>query len=67
MLTAVGHSKYWYICYYVNGDTSIQGKLASRAKTAGLFGTSTQTFNEKLTDYYTNQKYACMLVLNLAD
>ena len=70
MLTAVGHSKYWYICYYVNGDTSIQGKLASRAKTAGLFGTDkfgTDQFDKKLTNYYTNQKYACMLVLNLAD
>ena len=70
ILVGVDNSKKWYICHNLssNENASLKAKLASRAKTAGLLGTGNNNVpNAVLTNYYTNEKYACMLVLNLAD
>ncbi|MDY6399442.1 MAG: type II secretion system protein [Synergistales bacterium] len=72
LLTTIAGSKYWYICYYVGNDKSLQAKLASRAKTAELFGENAKDFRKDLNStkcdtYYTNQNFACMFVLSLVD
>ena len=58
------HYKYWYICYNVGSDANIKSKLAAKANSVGLVGKGGVN-NDDINDPYTNQTYACMLVLSL--
>lgn len=73
-LIAVNKTKQWYVCCNLgttNATTDmeapnirIKNKLAGNAKTYGLRG-KTDLGNDTFQDPYTNQKFACMLVLDL--
>lgn len=77
-LVAKDNNKKWYICcntgttYYIirdHGNESpeleVKKKLAGRAKGLGLLGMVTIT-DTNFTGTYTDQKFACMLVLDLS-
>lgn len=68
----IDFSKHWYICYNVgNGKSTnarLKEKLASRAKSIGLFGTDDINLNGSTAmekSYYTNQKFAVLPILKL--
>ena len=74
-LAAVNKSKQWYVCCNLGatGNLSnsedpymkIKSRLASKAKTLGLRGT-TGLNNDSIPGIYTGQQFVCMHVLTLA-
>ena len=74
-LAAVNKSKQWYVCCNLGatGNLSnsedpymkIKSRLASKAKTLGLRGT-TDLNNDSIPGIYTGQQFVCMHVLTLA-
>lgn len=66
IIRATGKTKYWYVSYYLgNKSASLKEKIASRAKAAGLFGSTALNTDDKINTVYTNQAYVDMLVLEI--
>ena len=66
IIRATGKAKYWYVSYYLgNKSSSIKEKLASRAQSAGLLGSTKLNDDSKITAAYTNQPYVDMLLIEL--
>ncbi len=76
MFIAVNKSHQWYVCYNLakiesNTDRDapsvrLREKLAGNAKSFGLVGTNA-IGDTRITDTYTGQNYALMLILDLKD
>ena len=73
-IMTANNAKKWYVCYNLGrtrtysdmeaSNIKIKSRLAGKAKSLGLFG-KTDFDEEETTTVYTNQKFACMLVLDL--
>lgn len=73
ILTAMAYTTKWYVCYNVGNDSRLKQKLAGKQKSVGLLGTNKMddvggnTGNSPIDAAYTDQKFVCMLVLDLGD
>ena len=65
-LAAVNNAKQWYICCNLGTPaTSLKEKIASRAKSLGLLGSTDKLNDNAPTDDYTNHKFVCLPILTL--
>ncbi len=73
MLIALDDARKWYVCcnlgsgYYrvVDPDDDVKGKVASRAQNLGLSGMDSKSDTSMTAEIYTDQQFACMLILEL--